>query len=226
MATYENDKDYDLIIAVLDGRDKADEFFTAVKSSEASGAFTIKEAATFTRGESGQIRLNNKGYVAGWKGGGIGLGIGILLGGPIGFAAVGGLIGYMRGAERRRLRDQINEKLGPEQSAIALMLEDPIDWDVLREVWEHIRCRAAHGRAARRTAGEAGRALRGRGCPAGRRGGVRRGRRRIVLSATQRFIHLGRFRLAAGSGVSGITAGPAGWSLVSSRFRSQNRLHR
>ena len=134
MATYENDKEYDLIIAVLEGRDAADEFFTAVKSSEASGAFTIKEAATFTREESGQIRLNNKGYVAGWKGGGLGLGIGILLGGPIGFAAVGGLIGYMRGAERRRLRDQINEKLGPEQSAIALMLEDPIDWDVLREV--------------------------------------------------------------------------------------------
>lgn len=134
MATYENDKDYDLIVAVLEGRDKADEFFTAVKSSEDSGAFTIKEAATFTREESGQIRLNNKGYVAGWKGGGIGLGIGILLGGPIGFAAVGGLIGYIRGAERRRIRDEINEKLGPEQSAIALMLEDPIDWDVLREV--------------------------------------------------------------------------------------------
>ncbi|MGB5303113.1 MAG: hypothetical protein WBP17_08195 [Gemmatimonadota bacterium] len=31
-------------------------------------------------------------------------------------------------------RYQINEKLGAEQSAIALMLEDPIDWDVLREV--------------------------------------------------------------------------------------------
>ena len=134
MATYENDKDYDLIVAVLEGREKADEFFTAVKSGEDSGAFTIKEAATFTREESGQIRLNNKGYVAGWKGGGIGLGIGILLGGPIGFAAVGGLIGYIRGAERRRLRDEINAKLGPEQSAIALMLEDPIDWDVLREV--------------------------------------------------------------------------------------------
>jgi uncharacterized membrane protein len=134
MITYESDKGYDLIIAVMDGREKADEFFTVVKSKEADGAFQVKEAATFTREESGKIRLNNKGYVAGWKGGGIGLGVGILLGGPIGFAAVGGLIGYMRGKDRRELREKVNEQLGAEQSAIALMLEDPIDWDVVREI--------------------------------------------------------------------------------------------
>jgi uncharacterized membrane protein len=134
MKTYESDKGYDLIIAVMDGREKADEFFTVAKSKESDGAFHVKEAATFHRGESGQIRLNNKGYVAGWKGGGIGLGVGIILGGPIGFAAVGGLLGYMRGKERRELRDKVNEQLGAEQSAIALMLEDPIDWDVLREI--------------------------------------------------------------------------------------------
>jgi uncharacterized membrane protein len=131
--TYESDKDYDLIIAVMDGRGKADEFFTVAKSKEADGAFQVKEAATFHRNESGQIRLNNKGYVAGWKGGGIGLGVGILLGGPIGMAAVGGLLGYMRGKERRELRDKVNEQLGAEQSAIALML-DAVDWDVVREI--------------------------------------------------------------------------------------------
>ena len=134
MKTYEHDKDYDLIIAVMDGREKADEFFTVAKSKEADGAFEVKEAATFHRSESGQILLNNKGYVAGWKGGGIGLGIGILLGGPLGFAAVGGLLGYLRGQERRELRDKVNAKLGAEQSAIALMLDDPIDWDVVRDI--------------------------------------------------------------------------------------------
>jgi uncharacterized membrane protein len=133
-ATYEDDRDYDLIIAVMDGREKADEFFDAVKDGESRGAFHIREAATFTRDEHGKIRLNNRGYVAGWKGGGIGLGIGILLGGPLGFAAAGAALGYLRGAERRELRDKVNAKLGPEQSAIALMLEDPIDWDVVREV--------------------------------------------------------------------------------------------
>jgi len=134
MASYEKDKDYYLIMAVFDGREKADEFFTVVKSHEERGAFNLKEAATFTREENGKIRLNNKGYVAGWKGGGIGLGVGILLGGPLGFAAVGGILGYIRGAERRELRDRINAKLGAEQSAIALTLDEPIDWDLLREV--------------------------------------------------------------------------------------------
>jgi uncharacterized membrane protein len=134
MTTYDSDRDYDLIVAVMDGREKADEFFTAIKEREAGGAFHVKEAATFARDEHGKIRLNNKGYVAGWKGGGIGLGIGILLGGPLGFAATGAVLGYLRGAERRELRDKVNAKLGFEQSAIALMLEDPIDWDVVREV--------------------------------------------------------------------------------------------
>jgi uncharacterized membrane protein len=134
MKTYESDKDYDLIIAVMDGRGKADDFFTVAKSKEADGAFTVKEAATFHRDEHGKIRLNNKGYVAGWKGGGIGLGVGILLGGPLGFAAAGGLLGYMRSKERRELREKVNAKLGVEQSAIALMLDDPIDWDVVREI--------------------------------------------------------------------------------------------
>jgi uncharacterized membrane protein len=134
VSTYDSDKNYDLIIAVFDGRARADEFFTVAKSKEADGAFHIKEAATFHRDEHGKITLNNKGYVAGWKGGGIGLGIGILLGGPLGFAAAGGLIGYMRSKERRELRDKVNAKLGAEQSAIALMLEDPIDWDVVREI--------------------------------------------------------------------------------------------
>jgi hypothetical protein len=48
-------------------------------------------------------------------------------------AAVGGLVGYMRGKERRELRDKVNEQLGAEQSAIALML-DAVDWDVVREI--------------------------------------------------------------------------------------------
>ena len=63
MKTYEHDKDYDLIIAVMDGRDKAEEFFTVAKSKEADGAFhSTRRAATFTA--ANQILLNNKGYVA------------------------------------------------------------------------------------------------------------------------------------------------------------------
>ncbi|MFW2382412.1 MAG: hypothetical protein ACN4GZ_11695 [Acidimicrobiales bacterium] len=134
MSEYANDKDYDLLVAVMDGPGKADDFYTVMKSKEDAGAFQIKEAATFTRDDKGKIKLNNKGYVAGWKGGGIGLGVGILLGGPVGFAAAGAAVGYLRGKDRRELRDKINNHLGLQQSAIALMLDDPIDWDVVREM--------------------------------------------------------------------------------------------
>ena len=144
MSGYDVDKDYALIIAVLDGRLRADDFFTSIKSRDDSGELHVKEAATFTREENGKIRLNNKGYVGGWKGGGIGLAVGILLGGPIGLAAVGGIVGYMRSKERRELRDSLNAQLGPEQSAIALTLDNPIDWEVLREVGNAFGAKLLH----------------------------------------------------------------------------------
>jgi len=144
MGIYQSDEDYDLVIAVFDSRIKADEFYEVVRSHEERGSFAIKEAATFTREENGKIRLNNKGYVGGWKGGGIGLAVGILLGGPIGLAAVGGIVGYMRSKERRELRDSLNAQLGPEQSAIALTLDNPIDWEVLREVGNAFGAKLLH----------------------------------------------------------------------------------
>jgi uncharacterized membrane protein len=144
MAIYRTDEDYDLIVAVFNNRVKADEFLEVMKSHESRGAIKIKEAATMTREDSGKIRLNNKGYVAGWKGGTIGLGLGILLGGPIGGAAIGGLIGFLRSKDRRELRDKVNEKLGQEESAIALMLGDPIDWDLLSEMGQAFDAELLH----------------------------------------------------------------------------------
>ena len=134
MGIYQSDEDYDLVIAVFDGRIKADEFYDVVRSHEDRGAFAIKEAATFTREENGKVRLNNRGYVAGWKGGSIGLGIGILLGGPVGGAVVGGLVGFLRSKDRREIREKLDAELGPTGSAIALMLTNPVDWDLLKEV--------------------------------------------------------------------------------------------
>lgn len=144
MGIYQTDEDYDLIIAVFNNRDKADEFYAVMKSREGSGAFKIKEAATITREENGKISLNNKGYVAGWKGGAIGLGVGFLLGGPVGGAAIGGLIGFVRGKERRELRDKVNERLGPQESAIAVMLEGSTDWDLLHELGDAFDAELLH----------------------------------------------------------------------------------
>ena len=134
MGVYQSDEDYDLVIAVFDGRVKADEFYEVMKSHQERGAFAIKEAATFTREENGKIRLNNRGYIAGWKGGSIGLGIGILLGGPVGGAVVGGLVGFLRSKDRREIREKLDAELSITGSAIALMLTDPVNRDLLKEL--------------------------------------------------------------------------------------------
>jgi uncharacterized membrane protein len=133
MAIYRTDEDYDLVIAVFERRGQAEEFYAVMRSHEERGAFAIKEAATFTREENGKIKLNNKGYVAGWKGGTIGLGIGILVGGPVGGAVVGGLVGFLRSKDRREMREKLDAELSVTGSAIALTLTDPVDWDLLKE---------------------------------------------------------------------------------------------
>ena len=127
MGKYTGDKPYDFVIAVFDGLGTADEAFDTVKSLEDHDRLKIHDAAVFTRTDKGKIKLKNKGYVATWKGGTIGLGIGLLLGGPIGGAVVGGLIGFGRGNQRRNLRGLVDEKLGETQSALAVVAEN-VEW--------------------------------------------------------------------------------------------------
>jgi uncharacterized membrane protein len=127
MGKYTGDKPYDLVIAVYDGLDTADEAFETIKSLEGHDRLKIHDAAVFTRTDKGKIKLKNKGYVATWKGGTIGLGVGLLLGGPIGGAVVGGLIGFGRGHQRRNLRELVDEKLGTTQSALAVVAEN-VEW--------------------------------------------------------------------------------------------------
>lgn len=124
MGEYLGDRPYDFAVMVFDGPDTANEAFEAVKRIEDRTEMKIQDAAVFYRSEKGTIKLSNKGFIAGWKGGTIGLGIGILLGGPVGGAVVGGLIGFGRGSDRRNLRGLVNEQLGLRQSALAVVLEN------------------------------------------------------------------------------------------------------
>ena len=124
MGEYIGDKPYDFAVIVFDGKSTANKAFDVIKSMEdRTDDMKIHEAATFHRTEKGTIKLNNKGFVAGWKGGAIGLGIGLVLGGPVAGAVIGGLIGFGRGNDRRNLRGLVNEKLGLHQSALAVVFE-------------------------------------------------------------------------------------------------------
>ncbi|HSF86256.1 MAG TPA: DUF1269 domain-containing protein [Acidimicrobiia bacterium] len=124
MGNYLGDKPYDFAVVVFDGENTADEAFEMMKAREERTGMTVHDAAVFNRTEKGKIKLHNKGFVAGWKGGTIGLGVGLLLGGPVGGALVGSLIGFGRGSERRDLRRLVNERLGLHQSALAIVVEN------------------------------------------------------------------------------------------------------
>ena len=124
MANYLGDKPYDFAVVVFDGRETANEAFDMMKAREERTGMTVHDAAVFYRSPNGKIKLDNKGFIAGWKGGTIGLGIGLLLGGPVGGALVGSLIGFGRGSERRELRDLVNERLGMDESALAIVVEN------------------------------------------------------------------------------------------------------
>jgi uncharacterized membrane protein len=127
---YVGGKPYDFGITVYDGKDTADKAFDAINALDKANKLKIHDAAVFTRTKRGKIKLKNKGYIATWKGGGVGLVIGMLLGGPVGGAVVGGLIGFGRGNDRRNLRGQVDEQLGMNNSALAVVLENT-DWDAL-----------------------------------------------------------------------------------------------
>ena len=131
------DQDYDLIISVYDGRDTADRVFETVENMWSSGRLTLKDAAVVTRSDDGKIQLKNKGFVGTGEGSAIGLGVGLLLGGPLAGAAIGALIGFGRSGDRRKLRDTLNEQLGADQSAIALVLEGGAEWDHVRGAIGH-----------------------------------------------------------------------------------------
>lgn len=135
MADYDGDKPYDFAISVYEGQDTADRAYDAVKALEKDGVLSLHDAAVIYRTDSGKVKLKNKGFVAGWKGGGIGLLVGALLGGPLLGAAVGGFVGWVRGDERRDLKDQVGDHLGPDDSALAIVAENA-DWDAVAAAME------------------------------------------------------------------------------------------
>ena len=75
MAHYLGDKPYDFAVVVFDGPETADEAYDMMKTREERTGMTIQEAAVFNRKPIGKIKLKNKGFIAGWKGGTIGLGV-------------------------------------------------------------------------------------------------------------------------------------------------------
>ncbi|MGI9612215.1 MAG: hypothetical protein ACR2QO_04845 [Acidimicrobiales bacterium] len=114
-----------------------------MKELEKEGHVKIHDAAVITRRDDGKIKLDNKGFIAGGKGGALGLVVGAVLGGAILGAVVGWAVGFFRSSDRREIRDALNHKLGLTESALATVVEDA-NWEQLLPATEALGGEAVH----------------------------------------------------------------------------------
>jgi uncharacterized membrane protein len=109
-------EDYSFALVVYDDYVGAKSVFSILQKLQKEEAIDIKEAAVVTRGASGKIAVDNLGFVGTGKGGVLGLVIGaVAISAPLAGLLVGGLIGFSRSGDRRRLKEVLDEELGVRQ---------------------------------------------------------------------------------------------------------------
>ena len=121
-----------LFIMSYSGRDTADEAYDTLRQMEKDKQVDIKTAMTVTRKDNGKLKLKHrrrltvgKGLVAG---GAVGLVVGAAAAPAVlGGAAVGALIGSSRSGDRKEVKGFLEDKLGPDDSALAVLIKEA-DW--------------------------------------------------------------------------------------------------
>jgi uncharacterized membrane protein len=126
-----------LFIVAYEGRDTADDVYKVLRDLEKQKLrdIDIKTAMTVHRKDNGKLKLNHKGRVTTWKGLFGGAIIGLILAGPaalLGGAVVGALIGSSRSGDRRDVKEFLEDKLGPDDSALAVLVSSA-DWEAVDE---------------------------------------------------------------------------------------------
>jgi uncharacterized membrane protein len=128
------DKD-SFIVVKYPKPDTADAALTAVLGLAKEKVIKLRDAVAITKTEAGKIKLHQtkddtakKGFL---KGGGIGV-LFALLFGPVGWVAAGAALGtafamFDRGIKDKLLKE-LGEKMTPEQSALAVLVEEA-DWE-------------------------------------------------------------------------------------------------
>jgi uncharacterized membrane protein len=124
---------YSFALVVYDDYVGARSVFNILQKLQEEKAIDIKEAAVVTRGASGKLAVDNLGFVGTGKGGVLGLVIGaVAVSAPLAGLLVGGLIGFGRSGDRRRLKEVLDNELGIRQSALAIVIREA-DWEAVAE---------------------------------------------------------------------------------------------
>lgn len=128
-----------MFIIAYEGRDTADQVYDVLRGLEREDKIDIKTAATVYRKENGKLRLKHRRRLTVWKGAFGGSAIGLLLAGTgaglLGGAVIGALIGSSRHGERKETKEFLEDKLGPDDSALAILVTEA-DWTAVQEAIE------------------------------------------------------------------------------------------
>jgi uncharacterized membrane protein len=129
-----------LFIITYPGKETADEVYQTLRRLEKQDKIDIKTAATIYRKEDGKLRLKHRRRLTVWKGafgvGAIGL---VLAGTGAGFlagAVVGALIGSSRSRQRHEVKEFLDDKIGPDDSALVVLVTNA-DWDAVHNEVDH-----------------------------------------------------------------------------------------
>ena len=133
-----NERKQSLFIIAYKGKETADEVYQTLRRLEKQDKIDIKTAATLYRTEDDKLRLKHRPRLTLWKDefdvGSIGFvlagtGVGLLAG-----AIVGALIGPSRSRQQHEVQEFLDEELGPDDSALVILVANA-DWeDVQSEV--------------------------------------------------------------------------------------------
>jgi uncharacterized membrane protein len=130
---------YSFIVVRYPKPDTAEAALAMVMDMAKDKILQLKDAVAITKTEDGKIKLHqtkddpaSKGFL---KGGAIGI-LFALLFGPAGWIAAGALLGTAFAMFDRGIKDQLlkelGEKMTPEQSALAILIEDA-DWKLVNQ---------------------------------------------------------------------------------------------
>jgi uncharacterized membrane protein len=129
-----------LFIIAYPGKETADEVCHTLRELEKQDKIDIKTAATLYRRENGKLRLRHRQRLTVWKDdfgvGAIGLILAGTRSGTLAGAVVGALMGSHRCFKPCELHSLLEDKVGPDDSAL-LILATHADWEAVQSEVDH-----------------------------------------------------------------------------------------
>ena len=129
-----------LFIIVYAGKESAEEVYKTLRRLEKQDKIDIKTAATLYLTEDDKLRLKHRPRLTLWKDkfdvGSVGLVLASTRAGTLAGAVVGALIGPSRSRHQHEVKEFLDEKLGPDDSGLIILITNA-DWEAVQSEVDH-----------------------------------------------------------------------------------------